>query len=177
MPLLVVGSVALDSIHTPFGETADSLGGSAVFFSVAAAIMTPVKVVGVIGRDYPVAELEKLEYPKPNRDLIYETFNEFSRKHPWVKSENIRPKSIAREMLESVMSFSEYVREYGIERMEGLLLRYLTDVYKTLVQTVPAWAKDALWSRSGWCRCAIIRGDPTPGRGAIACARPSICWR
>jgi sugar/nucleoside kinase (ribokinase family) len=60
MPLLVVGSVALDSIHTPFGETADSLGGSAVFFSVAAAILTPVKVVGVIGSDYPVTELEKL---------------------------------------------------------------------------------------------------------------------
>ena len=60
MPLLVVGSVALDSIYTPFGETADALGGSAVFFSVAASILSPVKVVGVIGSDYPVAELEKL---------------------------------------------------------------------------------------------------------------------
>jgi sugar/nucleoside kinase (ribokinase family) len=60
MPLLVVGSVALDSIYTPFGETADSLGGSAVFFSVAASVLTSVKVVGVIGSDYPVAELEKL---------------------------------------------------------------------------------------------------------------------
>jgi sugar/nucleoside kinase (ribokinase family) len=60
MPLLVVGSVALDSIHTPFGETADALGGSAVFFSVAAAVLSPVKVVGVIGSDYPVAQLEAL---------------------------------------------------------------------------------------------------------------------
>jgi sugar/nucleoside kinase (ribokinase family) len=60
MPLLVVGSVALDSIHTPFGETADALGGSAVFFSVAASVLSPVKVVGVIGSDYPVAELERL---------------------------------------------------------------------------------------------------------------------
>jgi superfamily II RNA helicase len=92
--------------------------------------------------DDRMAELEKLEYPKPNRDLIYDSFNEFARRHPWVKTENIRPKSIAREMVESVMSFSEYVREYGLERMEGLLLRYLSDVYKTLVQTVPAWAKD-----------------------------------
>ena len=89
-----------------------------------------------------MAELEKLEYPKPNRDLVYDSFNAFARKHPWVKAENIRPKSIAREMGESVMSFTEYVREYGLERMEGLLLRYLSDVYKTLVQTVPAWAKD-----------------------------------
>jgi superfamily II RNA helicase len=92
--------------------------------------------------DDRMAELEKLEYPKPNRDLVYDTFNEFARKHPWVKTENIRPKSIAREMVESVMSFTEYVREYGLERIEGLLLRYLSDVYKTLVQTVPAWARD-----------------------------------
>lgn len=60
MSLLVVGSVALDSIYTPFGETADALGGSAVYFSVAGSLLNPVKVVGVIGQDYPVAELEQL---------------------------------------------------------------------------------------------------------------------
>lgn len=60
MPLLVVGSVALDSVFTPFGETADTLGGSAVHFSVAAALLSKVKVVGVIGSDYPVGELERL---------------------------------------------------------------------------------------------------------------------
>jgi superfamily II RNA helicase len=92
--------------------------------------------------DERMAELEKLEYPKPNREVVYQSFNLFAAKHPWVKTENIRPKSIAREMVESVMSFHEYVREYGLERVEGLLLRYLSDVYKTLVQTVPAWARD-----------------------------------
>ncbi len=91
--------------------------------------------------DQRMEELEKLEYPKPNREFIYETFNAFARIHPWVKTENIRPKSIARDMFEQLMSFSEYVKEYGLERMEGLLLRYLTDAYKGLVQTVPAWAK------------------------------------
>jgi sugar/nucleoside kinase (ribokinase family) len=60
MSLLVVGSIALDSIFTPFGETADALGGSAVYFSVAGALLHPVQVVGVIGSDYPVAELERL---------------------------------------------------------------------------------------------------------------------
>ncbi|HEU4763533.1 MAG TPA: PfkB family carbohydrate kinase [Gemmatimonadales bacterium] len=60
MSLLVVGSVALDSIHTPFGETADALGGSAVFFAVAASLLHPVKVVGVIGSDYPTHELDRL---------------------------------------------------------------------------------------------------------------------
>jgi sugar/nucleoside kinase (ribokinase family) len=60
MSLLVVGSVALDSVYTPFGETADALGGSAVFFSVAASLLHPVQVVGVIGSDYPTAELDRL---------------------------------------------------------------------------------------------------------------------
>ena len=60
MSLLVVGSVALDSIFTPFGETADALGGSAVYFSVAGSLLHPVQVVGVVGSDYPVHELEAL---------------------------------------------------------------------------------------------------------------------
>jgi superfamily II RNA helicase len=92
--------------------------------------------------DDRMAELEKLEYPKPNRELVYSSFNAFAAVHPWVKTENIRPKSIARDMIENVMSFHEYVREYGLERVEGLLLRYLSDVYKALLQNVPAWARD-----------------------------------
>ena len=103
--------------------------------------MAEMKAAG-IEYEERMAELEKVDYPKPNADLIYNSFNFFAALHPWVKSENIRPKSIAREMVENLVSFTEYVREYGLERMEGLLLRYLTDVYKTLVQTVPAWAKD-----------------------------------
>lgn len=60
MSLLVVGSIALDSIFTPFGETADALGGSAVYFSIAGALLHPVQVVGVVGQDYPFAELERI---------------------------------------------------------------------------------------------------------------------
>src|SRR3954463_3774627 len=60
MALLVVGSIALDSIFTPFGETADALGGSAVYFSVAGSILPPIQVVGVVGQDYPYHELERL---------------------------------------------------------------------------------------------------------------------
>ena len=60
MTLLVVGSIALDSVRTPFGQTADALGGSAVFFSVAGAILHRVQVVGVIGTDFPKADLERL---------------------------------------------------------------------------------------------------------------------
>lgn len=91
--------------------------------------------------DERMAELEKVEYPKPNRDFIYTTFNEFAAKHPWVGQENIRPKSIAREMYESFQSFAEYIRDNGLQRSEGLLLRHLSQTYKVLVQTVPAGAK------------------------------------
>jgi len=60
MTLLVVGSIALDSVATPFGETADAPGGSAVFFSVAGAVLHPVQVVGVVGTDYPLGALHAL---------------------------------------------------------------------------------------------------------------------
>ena len=87
--------------------------------------------------DQRMEELEKLEWPKPNRDFIYGTFNAFAKKHPWVGEENIRPKSVARDMFERYTSFNDYVREYGLQRSEGGLLRYLGDVYRTLLQNVP----------------------------------------
>jgi len=60
MSLLVVGSVALDSVETPFGTTADALGGSAVFFAYAASLLHPVQMVGVVGDDYPLDVLQRL---------------------------------------------------------------------------------------------------------------------
>lgn len=61
MSLLVVGSVALDSVETPFGKADLVLGGSATFFSASASNLTPVQVVGVVGDDYPVDRLEPLK--------------------------------------------------------------------------------------------------------------------
>ena len=61
MSLLVVGSVALDTVETPFGKADDVLGGSAVFFASAASLLAPVQVVGVVGRDYPMDDLRRLE--------------------------------------------------------------------------------------------------------------------
>jgi len=60
MSLLVVGSIALDSVQTPFGSTADALGGSAVFFAMSGALLHPVQVVGVVGDDYPMDRLERM---------------------------------------------------------------------------------------------------------------------
>src|SRR5208283_2918481 len=92
--------------------------------------------------DKRMEELEKLEYPKPNRDFIYSTFNAFADRHPWVGQENIRPKSIAREMFENFRSFSDYIRDYELQRAEGVLLRHLNSVYKVLAQTVPDAVKN-----------------------------------
>jgi len=95
------------------------------------------------GLDYDqrMAELEKLEHPKPLREFVYSTFNAFADRHPWVGEENIRPKSIAREMFEGFRSFTDYVQEYDLERAEGLLLRHIHSVYKVLSQTVPDGVK------------------------------------
>jgi hypothetical protein len=89
-----------------------------------------------------MAELEKVEHPKPNREFIYQTWNKFAAEHPWVGQDNIRPKSIFREMYENFLSFHDYIKDYGLERVEGLLLRYLSETYKVLVQTVPDSAHD-----------------------------------
>ncbi len=88
-----------------------------------------------------IEELDKMEHPKPLRDFIYDTFNQFAARHPWIGQENIRPKSVARDMVESYCSFSDYVRDYGLQRSEGVLLRYLSQAYKALVQTVPELAR------------------------------------
>ena len=60
MPVLVVGSVALDSVETPFGKADNVIGGSATFFSASASHLSPVQLVGVVGSDYPIDQLEPL---------------------------------------------------------------------------------------------------------------------
>jgi len=60
MPVLVVGSVALDSVETPFGKREAILGGSATYFSMAPTFFAPVQVVAVVGEDFPEAHLSML---------------------------------------------------------------------------------------------------------------------
>lgn len=60
MTLVVVGSIALDTVETPFGSCEDALGGSAVFFGFASSLLNPVHLVGVVGDDYPLEELQRL---------------------------------------------------------------------------------------------------------------------
>lgn len=60
-PILAVGSVALDTVKTPFGSVEDAVGGSAIIFAAAASHLAPVQVVGVVGSDYPMDELRFME--------------------------------------------------------------------------------------------------------------------
>ncbi len=103
--------------------------------------MSEMKMDG-IEYDQRMEELEKCEYPKPNREFIYSTFNAFADRHPWVGQENIRPKSIVREMFEEFRSFADYIKLYELQRAEGVLLRHLNSVFKVLAQTVPDSAKN-----------------------------------
>lgn len=82
-------------------------------------------------------KLAGVTHPQPLKELIEETFAAFALAHPWVGGEDVRPKSVAREMFERCFEFNDYVSLYGLARSEGVLLRYLTQAYKTAVQTVP----------------------------------------
>ena len=104
-----------------------------------------------------MAELERVEAPKPRADFIHATFDVFAEHHPWVGAESVRPKSVAREMWENAFGFKEYVNEYGLARAEGVLLRYLSDAYKAMVQNVPESAKtDAVYDLTSFIG-AIVR--------------------
>lgn len=61
MSILVVGSVALDTIRTPFGRVKDALGGSATYFSYAASFFSPVRIVAVVGKDFPASAVKLLK--------------------------------------------------------------------------------------------------------------------
>jgi len=103
--------------------------------------MAEMKMEG-LDYDKRMEELEKCEYPKPNREFVYSTFNAFADKHPWVGQENIRPKSIVREMFEEFRSFADYIKLYDLHRAEGVLLRHINSVFKVLSQTVPDTVKN-----------------------------------
>jgi len=129
--------------------------------------------------------LQEVTHPKPRADFIYATFDLFREAHPWVRQDNVRPKSIARDMVERFASFNEYVRDYGLQRSEGVLLRYLTEAYKVLVQTVPEQSKsDDLHGVIAFLRAALEQVDSSlvreweslleSGQAQLGVARPVV---
>ncbi|MCP5034067.1 MAG: DUF3516 domain-containing protein, partial [Actinomycetia bacterium] len=81
--------------------------------------------------------LAEVEPPRPNKEWLYQSFDAFRIDHPWVGGDNVAPKSIVRDLYERAMTFREYVQHYGLKRSEGVVLRYLSDAYKGLIQNVP----------------------------------------
>ncbi len=85
--------------------------------------------------------LEEITHPKPLAELLEAAYETYRKGHPWVGEHELSPKSVARDMFERAMNFVEFVNHYGLARSEGLVLRYLADVYKALRHTVPDDAK------------------------------------
>ncbi len=104
--------------------------------------------------------LETISWPKPFEEEIRDAFGHYALAHPWVKAEGIRPKSVAREMAEAWLGFPETIHDLELQRSEGVLLRYLSDVYKALVQNVPADRQDqGVLDLVAWLRALLERVD------------------
>ena len=85
--------------------------------------------------------LEDVSYPMPLAELLDAAFETYRQGHPWVADHRLSPKSVARDLAERAMTFTEYVGFYNLARSEGLVLRYLADAYQALRRTVPEEAK------------------------------------
>jgi hypothetical protein len=100
-------------------------------------LLAELKARGV-DYDERMARLAEVEPPRPDKDWIYDSFDRFRVRHPWVGSDNVRPKSVARELFELGLTFRQYIEHHGLKRSEGVVLRYLSDCYRALVQNIPA---------------------------------------
>jgi hypothetical protein len=105
------------------------------------------------GLDYDarMEALEEITYPKPLAELLAQSFEVFASSQPWVRDFELSPKSVVRDMFERALSFGEFVSLYQLGRSEGLVLRYLSDAYRAIRQTVPAEARtEALLDLIEW---------------------------
>ncbi|HKT55614.1 MAG TPA: DUF3516 domain-containing protein [Microbacterium sp.] len=95
------------------------------------------------GLDYDerMEALEEITYPKPLDELLTQSYEVFASSQPWVLDFALHPKSVVRDMFEQALSFAELISLYQLARSEGLVLRYLSDAYRAIRQTVPADAR------------------------------------
>ncbi|MCI1641574.1 MAG: DUF3516 domain-containing protein [Actinomyces sp.] len=87
--------------------------------------------------DERIARLDEVTWPKPLEDLLEGAFRTYVQSNPWVGDLEISPKSVVREMIENAQTFTELIGRYDVGRSEGVVLRYLTDAYRSLRQVVP----------------------------------------
>ena len=91
--------------------------------------------------DERMEALEEITYPKPLEELLAQSFEVFASSQPWVRDFELSPKSVVRDMFERALSFGELISFYQLARSEGLVLRYLSDAYRAIRQTVPVEAQ------------------------------------
>ncbi|MDO5533758.1 MAG: DUF3516 domain-containing protein [Propionibacteriaceae bacterium] len=91
------------------------------------------------GLDYDerMDALDEVTWPQPLAELLEHTHELYAASHPWLAESPVRPKSVVRDMYARGMTFGQFVAHYKVQRSEGLLLRYLSDAYRALRQTVP----------------------------------------
>ncbi|MGL5405606.1 MAG: DEAD/DEAH box helicase [Propionibacteriaceae bacterium] len=91
------------------------------------------------GYDYEerMSAVEEILWPQPLAEILNAAYETYASAHPWVLEARLSPKSLVRDMIEKAMSFGEFVAFYKVQRAEGLVLRYLSDAYRALRQTVP----------------------------------------
>ena len=85
--------------------------------------------------------LEDVTYPQPLAEQLEHALRQYRETHPWVLETDLSPKSVVRDMYETGRTFTEFIAFYGVARSEGLVLRYLSDAYRALRQTVPERVK------------------------------------
>ncbi|MFK4806727.1 DEAD/DEAH box helicase [Microbacterium sp. ZW CA_36] len=101
--------------------------------------------------DERMALLEEVTYPKPLEELLSQAYEVFASSQPWIRDFELSPKSVVRDMFERALSFSELISLYQLSRSEGLVLRYLSDAYRAIRQTVPTEAQtDELHDIVAW---------------------------
>ena len=85
--------------------------------------------------------LESVTHPKPLEELLDAAFSTYRASQPWASDFELSPKSVVRDMYERAMTFNEFVGFYKLGRSEGQLLRYLSDAFRAVRQSVPEQAK------------------------------------
>jgi superfamily II RNA helicase len=113
---------------------------SAQLFKARGEAVAQMKADG-IEYDERMDLLESVSYPMPLADLLEGAYEIYRQGHPWVADHRLAPKSVARDMFERAMTFTEYIGFYGLSRSEGVVLRYLAQAYRALRQTVPEEAR------------------------------------
>ena len=122
--------------------------------------------------------LDEITWPQPLAELLEHAHATYAAAHPWLAETPVKPKSVVRDMYARGMRFGEFVAHYKVQRSEGLLLRYLSDAYRALRQTVPeasrteeladliAWLGEVTRLTDSslideWNKLASLAGEPT----------------